>query len=143
MEKQLENSTQNQDKPTGKPNSKSIKTQGETQPKNNPNPLENPAQTILNGTWKAQQSRICRSIYYRWVFHCCHRIFHCCRRLGVGGEGSVVEERGRAKVRGRLNQWKAEAAAAATAGWVRRLWEESEGNRELGERVETKNVKWK
>ena len=26
MEKQLENPTQNQDKPTGKPNSKSIKT---------------------------------------------------------------------------------------------------------------------
>ena len=32
-EKQLENPTQNQDKPTGKPNSKSIKTHGETQPK--------------------------------------------------------------------------------------------------------------
>ena len=33
MEKQLENPTQNQDKPTGKPNSKSIKTHQETQPK--------------------------------------------------------------------------------------------------------------
>ena len=81
-EKQLENPTQNQDKPTGKPYSKSIKTHWETQSKNSPNSLENPSQTILNGklTWKAQRSRIycpicyhyCRSIYYHLVFHYCY-----------------------------------------------------------------------
>ena len=51
MEKQLENPTQNQDKPIGKPNSKSIKTHWETQPKNSPNPPKNPAQTIGKLTW--------------------------------------------------------------------------------------------
>ena len=92
------NPIQNQQKPKNQPNSKSIKTHWETQPKNSPHPPENPA----------QRSRICSRI-------CCRRIFHCCRRLKVGGEGSVVEERGRAKAKGRSNRLMAEAAAAAAS----------------------------
>ena len=141
MEKQLENPTQNQDKPTRKPNPKSIKTHQETQPKNSPNPPKNPAQTIGKLTWNAQRSRICCSIYchccrpicYHRVFHCCRRIFHCRCRLGVEGKGSVAEERGRAKAKGRPNQLMVEAAA--TASWIGKLGVSWIG--ELGRQVES------
>ena len=107
------NPIQNQQKPKNQPNSKSIKTHRETQPKNSPHPSENPA----------QQSRICSPICCHCccrVFHCCHRIFHCCSRLEVGGEGSVMEERGRAKAKGRpkaegKGRAKAKAAAATAS----------------------------
>ena len=97
-------------KPKNQPNSKSIKTHWETQPKNSPHPLEN----------LAQRSQICSPIYCHRVFHCCCRIFHCCRQLEVGGEGSVVEERGRAKGKGwakakAKGRAKAKAAAAAAS----------------------------
>ena len=88
---------------------KSTETQKSTQPKNSTHPPEN----------LAQRSQICRPICChccRRVFHCCRRMFHCCRRLEVGGKGSVVEERGRAKVKGRPNRLMAEAAVAA-ASW--------------------------
>ena len=91
------NPTQNQQKPKNQPNSKSIKNHRETKPKNSTHPPENPD----------QRSRICRPICChccRRVFHCC-QIFHCCRRLEVGGEGSVVEERGWAKAKGGRFGW--------------------------------------
>ena len=100
------NRTQNQQKTKNQPNSKSIKTHLETQPKNSTHLPENPA----------QRSRICHLICCHCccrVFHCCRRIFHCCRRLEVGGEGSVVEERGRAKAKGRPNRLVAEAVMVA------------------------------
>ena len=132
-EKKLENPTQNQDKPTGKPNSKSIKTHQETQPKNSPNPSKNPAQTILNKklTWNAQQSRICRSICYR-------RVFHCCRRLGVGGEGLVVEERGRGKGEREAksaDRWGGDGGGELGVSWIGELGV-GEGKRETGEWAE-------
>ena len=102
------NPTQNQQKPKNQPNSKSIKTHRETQPKNSPHPPENPA----------QRSRICCPICYHYchrAFHCYRRIFHCYHRLEVGGEGSIMEERGRAKAKGRPNRLMAEAAVAAAS----------------------------
>ena len=48
-------------------------------------------------------------------------------------KGSVVEERGKAKAKGRPNQLMAEAAAATSwIGWVGKLGV-SEGKRETGE----------
>ena len=59
----------------------------------------------------------------------------------MGGEGSVVEERGRAKAKGRPNRLVAEATIAASwigelgmswIGWVGELGV-GEGKREMGE----------
>ena len=132
------NPTLNQQKPKNQPNSKPIKTHRETQPKNSPHPPENPAQ------WSRIYRPICCHCYRR-VFHCCRWIFHCCHRLEVGGEGSIVEERGRAKAKGRPNQLMAEAAAAATS-WISELgvsWVDklgvSEGKRETGKWAEREN----
>ncbi|KAK9986827.1 hypothetical protein SO802_031778 [Lithocarpus litseifolius] len=68
------------------------------------------------------------------------------RRLGVGGEGSVVEERGKGEgkrggqIGGGLRR---RAGSAATVGWVRRCEGESEGRRGTSEgeseRAEKKN----
>ena len=161
MEKQLENATQNQDKPTRKPNSKSIKNHWEIQPKNSSNSLENPTQTILNGklTWKTQWTWICCSTCCHYccpicshrVFHCCHQIFHCYRRLGVGGEGSLVGG-GRRRVSG-PGEREAELAEGWGGGseldwrWQWAGWGgcegESERKRESSERAEKKSGMWK
>ena len=92
MEKQLENPTQNQDKPTGKPNPKTVQPHWKTQPKpySTENSLEMP-----NGAKSTASAAIGFAVVgssiaivsWGWEVKGC--------RLGVGGEGSVVEERGR------------------------------------------------
>ena len=109
MEKQLENPTQNQDKPTGKPNSKSIKTHRVMQPKT-PNllplllsslPFLPPDLPLLSsvggGRWRVVS----------WGWEAKVRWW---RREGG------AKERGRAKSRRRPNWWRVKVAAAAS--WI-------------------------